>query len=80
MEELDRGRRMARRRWARVSFFVLVAESMGLWGALMFSEARAGIAAAFLAAWPVLIGAQGTLAMIVVAYLGVSVAERIWSQ
>lgn len=74
--EFEEQRRLARRRWAKYSFYLLAIQSSLLWLALLVLPAREQVATAFVVAWPILIGTQAALLAIVLAYLGVSLAER----
>ena len=75
MENLDRGRRLARRRMGWTAFLSLIAELIFvlagvIWGGPLF-------AANLAAASPILMGISWALAAIVGAYLGVSLTEAL---
>ncbi len=80
VEDLDTGRRKARRKMARWSFGILAVESIMLWLTLLVAPERAAVAQAFVSAWPVLVGTQGALLAIVLGYLGVSTVEKVMSK
>lgn len=75
---LDRSRRLARRRMAGLSFALISIKGIAVYGALLFTESRHEVAQALVAAWPAMMSTQMILASIVLGYLGVSVAEKIW--
>lgn len=77
---LEDGRRRSRRLWALASFLMLlVNNAVILWG-LVFSPARESVATALEAGAVAYVGSTTVLASIVLGYLGVSVAERIWAK
>lgn len=78
--ELDRGRRLARRRMAWASFlFLLVSGSLLMYG-LVLGDSRESVAAAVSVASGVVTGLFTVFTTIVLGYLGVSVCERIFNK
>ena len=77
-DELDHDRRRARRRMALASFILVSLKSAAVTYALVYSDARAEIATALVTASPVIIGILTLHASIILGYLGVSVAEKIF--
>ena len=73
--ELDRGRRIARRRMAWIAFLALTAEASGLTLGLFFGGPL--FAVNITAASAVLIGLFWAQAALVGAYLGVSLTEAL---
>lgn len=68
---------MARRHMAQISFGVLLFTFLAVVPTLLWSDDRAEIAKALAASSPILIGLLTTFTAIIMAYLGVSVTERI---
>lgn len=77
MTDLDTGRRIARRRMAQISFGVLLAMFLAVVPTLLWSDDRVEIAKVLTSASPILIGLLTAFTTILMAYLGVSVAEKI---
>lgn len=75
---MDRGRRLARRRMADISFAVLVFVAISVVSSLLWSSARAEIAAALSVASAVLIGMFTFFTLIIAGYLGLSTTEKLW--
>ena len=76
MEELDRGRRMARRRMAWISFWFLIGISTAIMIGILWCGAT--VAAAISTATTAIVGIYTVFTSIVLGYLGVSVAENIF--
>lgn len=78
--ELDRGRRLSRRRMARVSFGVLCLELIVGFGLLAFHPDRAAIASALGASASYLGPLNAALVLIVLGYLGFSAMENTFKR
>jgi len=76
--ELDVGRRLERRRYARISFALIVANSIIITSVLLLSSDRQVVAEALATAAPLITGMLGVFTAVILGYLGVSAAERIW--
>lgn len=76
MENLDRGRRLARRRMAWISFWFLILVSTGIISGLLFGGPA--VATAISVASTALVGIYTVFTSIILGYLGVSVAENIF--
>jgi hypothetical protein len=74
--ELDKGRRHARRNWARMSFYFILGTGMLTAGRLLFSEDRAEIATALVTAAPVLNTFVTVCVTVVLGYLGASHMDK----
>lgn len=74
-EALEAGRRLARRRWAAVCFYALMAEGAAVLISVLLNPARADVASALGASSSVLLGFFSFQTVIVCAYLGVSLAD-----
>ena len=79
-DTLDAGRKMARRRMAWYSFIFMIAFGCLLAYGLVLSPARESVATAVSTASGPLIGLMTVFTTIVCAYLGVSVAEKIFKK
>lgn len=79
-EDIDVGRRLARRRWAGLSFGFLLVASSSILGMLLLSPARESIAAALATASPVLIGLFAAFVSIMLGYLGFSAMEHTFKR
>lgn len=76
---LDRGRRMARRRMAWISFwFLILVSSIIVAGVVL--PGGANVAAAIATAGTAIVGIYTVFTSIVLGYLGVSVAENIFKK
>jgi hypothetical protein len=80
MEDLDRGRRLSRRRMARAAFWFMIVSGATIMVSLMLSEDRVEIATALSIASMIIGGIYGTLTLIILGYLGFSAAEQIWKK
>jgi hypothetical protein len=74
---LDKGRRLARRRMAWVSFSLMVVIALALFGALLISPERAAIATALNMVSTLLGTIMSLFTLIILGYLGISGAESI---
>lgn len=74
---LEYSRRLERRYYARISFGIIVLASLLIILALVFGEDKTQIAEALATASNIIGSLFGTLAIIVLGYMGVSVTERI---
>lgn len=79
-EALDRGRRLARRRMAWLSFAFLVFFGLMTTYGLTFSPARESFAAALSVATVPVTGLLTVFTSIVLGYLGVSVVEQMFKK
>jgi len=77
---LERGRRLERRRYARISFGMILVTSILVIGNLLFSPNRTEVATALATAAPLITGLMGVFTAVILGYLGVSTAERIWKR
>jgi hypothetical protein len=77
---LDRGRRLSRRRMARISFLFLILSGTSILSMLMLHPDRLEIAQALAAASMVVTPLLSVLTAIVLAYLGVSAAEQVFKK
>lgn len=75
--QLEHGRRMERRRYARASFCWLIVQGILVVGKLLLTSDPALTAAALNAAVPVLMLTAAVPTTIVLAYLGISSVERM---
>ena len=75
--EVDKGRRLARRYMAWLSFFFLLCVGLSIMYGVIWSPDPVTIASALSTASPVLTTVCGFFTTIVLGYLGVSVAEKI---
>lgn len=75
MEEMDRSRRLARRRMGWLSFLALLVEAGILMGGVFLAGPT--FAANLAAAAPILVGLFWAQAAVVGAYLGVSLTEAL---
>ena len=78
MEELDQGRRLARRRMAWISFWFLIGASTAILAGILLGPAT--IPAAISTATTAIVGIYTVFTSIVLGYLGVSVAENIFKK
>lgn len=77
-DDLDSGRRLARRRMAWISFLLLVVISSIIVWTLVFNDSRYDIASALNVAVTPLTAIYTVFTSIVLGYLGVSVVEKIF--
>jgi len=75
--KLDRGRRVARRQFAYVSFYFLLFFATSVTATLLWSGERKLVADALAGAFGTVAGIISTFTVIVGAYLGVSLVEAI---
>ena len=80
MEQLDKGRRLARRRMAWMSFAFLVATGSLIVGSLTLREDPTLVASALATASGPLVGVLTVFVAIVLGYLGISGAERMFKR
>lgn len=78
--DLDRGRRLARRRFARASFVFLYVYAVVVVATLLWDDDRKEIAAALATASGAIAAAVTPLTLILLGYLGVSLAEKIFGK
>jgi len=74
---LDKGRRLARRRMAYLSFFFLLFTGIVVVVSLVYDSEREAIAAALQGGLGAIAGIIATFTTIILFYLGVSLAERL---
>lgn len=79
-DELEKGRRLERRRYARISFGLIVIKSCLLMGVLLLDPQRQEVAQAFATASPLLGTMLGVYTAVIAAYMGASAAEQIWKK
>ena len=75
--KLDKGRRLARRQFAYLSFCFLLFFAVMVTSSLLWSDDRKEVAEALTGAGGTIAGVISTFTLIVLAYLGVSLAEAM---
>lgn len=75
--KLDKGRRLARRQFAYLSFCFLLFFAVMVTGTLLWSAERKDVAEALTAASGAITGVISTMTLIVLSYLGVSLVEAM---
>ena len=76
-EELDKGRRLARRRVAYISFFWLMAVATCIFAMLLFGDERKDVATALSTSSALLGTIIGVFTTIILAYFAASATERV---
>lgn len=79
-DELEIGRRMARRRMAQVAFGIVCAQIILTWAVVVIFPERTEIATALMSVWPMILSTEAVLVSIILGYLGVSLIERVRSE
>lgn len=79
-DKLEKGRRKARRSMAWFSFWFLVFSCTAILYRLLFNDDPTLIAAALITVSPVLTGMFALFGSVILGYLGVSVAEKIFKK
>lgn len=78
MDDLDRKRRLARRRMAWFSFWLLALYSTAILGGILWGGST--VAAALATAITAVVGIYTVFTSIILGYLGVSVVENIFKK
>lgn len=79
-EQLEQGRRLARRRWAHASFVMILIISGTIFGGLLFRSDALAFGQAIEAAENIISSVLWVFTTIIFLYLGVSVTEKIFAR